>query len=126
MSGAIIITGVKLPYRGRTYGRAIFLTRRPTEDDQIEGVGRPSEDLCNIEKRGSGSWFVLAYPGIELAEFKENLQDVDDKQTVTINHFRAQHDQKQAVLKERGQQSPAFLIYMEIFFAGDFRPQRQG
>ena len=43
---------------------------------------------------------MLAYPGIELVDFKGSLQNIDDKQTVTIDHFRAQHDQKQAVLSQ--------------------------
>ena len=43
---------------------------------------------------------MLAYPGIELVDFKGSLQDIDDKHTVTIDHFRAQHDQKQAVLSQ--------------------------
>ena len=43
---------------------------------------------------------MLAYPGIELVDFRGNSQDVNDKQTVTIDHFRAQHDQKQAVLSQ--------------------------
>ncbi len=33
-------------------------------------------------------------------DFQGDLQDADDKQTVTIDHFHAQHDQKQAVLSE--------------------------
>ena len=40
---------------------------------------------------------MLAYPGIELVNFKGDIQDVDDKETVTIDYFHAQHDQKQAI-----------------------------
>ena len=41
---------------------------------------------------------MLAYPGIEVVNFEGNLQDVDDKQAITVDHFHSQHDQKQAVL----------------------------
>ena len=33
-------------------------------------------------------------------DFKGDLQDADDKQTLTIDYFHAQHDQKQAVLSQ--------------------------
>ena len=40
---------------------------------------------------------MLAYPGIEVAGFKGDLQDAEDKQTVTIDHVHTQHDQKQVI-----------------------------
>ena len=43
---------------------------------------------------------MSAYPGIELAGFKGDLQDAEEKQTVTVDHIHAQHDQKQAALSE--------------------------
>ncbi len=43
---------------------------------------------------------MLAYPGIELVDFKGDLQNDDDKQTLTIDYVHAQHDQKQAVLSQ--------------------------
>ena len=43
---------------------------------------------------------MLAYPGIEVVYFNGNLQDVEDKETVTIDHFHSQYDQKQAVLSQ--------------------------
>ena len=43
---------------------------------------------------------MLAYPGIELVDFKGDLQDVDDKQTVNTDHFHPEHDQKQAILSQ--------------------------
>ena len=43
---------------------------------------------------------MLAYPGIEVVNFKGNLQDVEDKETLIIDHFHSQYDQKQAVLSQ--------------------------
>ena len=40
---------------------------------------------------------MLAFPGIELACFRGDVQDAEDKQTVTVDHVHAQNDQKQVV-----------------------------
>ena len=74
-----------------------------------------SRRLTNLRKvctksRRKRLWplICLAYPGIELADSKEH---VDDKQTVTIDHFRDQWDQKQVVLEQDNTDTSVGLRY---------------
>ena len=43
-------------------------------------------------------------------DFKGSLQDIDDKQAVTIDQFHAQHDQKQAVLSQDSTDTPVGFL----------------